>query len=197
MRPAGGVERQLVEALAARLAADVPVHGLLAMLLQGQTVAHWLAYALHAKRVVSIAHRSTLTIDGAEGCAELLRVDSAELWNVIGDATIATSTNRLEDASHLITEPVEIGDDQVASQRPLDDQDVLTHRANEGVEVDRVPLRLRFAAVDGQGPKCFGQPRIVETEAHPPQRLGERVEADGLLSFLEQGLEDQPFSFLA
>ena len=80
-----GIERDLIEALAAGLAPDTFVHGLLPILLEGEAVVDGLVRALGAEWDRGVTEGMALAVDRAGGHAEELGVNAAELGDVVRD----------------------------------------------------------------------------------------------------------------
>jgi hypothetical protein len=81
------VERQLVERLPTRLAPDVAMHCVDAVLIERQAVTHGLGHRLRAKRDMGISDGEALPVHGADSDCQLLRVDAAKLRNVVSDGS--------------------------------------------------------------------------------------------------------------
>jgi hypothetical protein len=58
-----------------------------AMSLKGEAIVDWFACGLDTKICVGLTNAVPLSIDGADGDAKLIGIDSAKLWNVVGDGS--------------------------------------------------------------------------------------------------------------
>ena len=157
---------------------DERVNGLRTVFLQRQAVHHRLADGLDREVNPGIARRVALSVNGAEGEAELVGIGlgQVELRDVVGRLAVAVFARLGKHAVDLAAEVFEVGNHEVALQRPFDQQDVV---ADCAVELFLGNTRLRLFLVVGlqasmvglQGGHAFVQPRVVGGKADLLQNL--------------------------
>jgi len=163
------VEGQLVEAGAAGLVTDDGMHGLFAVLLQGQAVVDRLAGRLDGEEDLRVAGGIPLPVDGAQRDPVLvdLRFLQVELRNVVGGLAGPLFARDRVDPVDLGAELGEVRNHHLALQGPLDQQDVLPDRLAEVVLRDRLLGFLVRGEEGVQGGHAFPHATVVAAQTGP------------------------------
>jgi hypothetical protein len=181
------VQRQLVEAAPARLTADVPVDHRLAVLFEGQAVVHRLADRLQAEVDLGVSQGQALAVHRAGGDGELLRVDSAELGDVVGDPPGGVRPNALEHFLEVGQQAGEVWDRQVALDGVLDQAAVLTRDPFELGVRDAMPRVEPVERRDG-----LPDARVVAQDAAAAEPVEQFVARDGAVRVTPERREESP-----
>ena len=170
VRQPGRVERELVEHMPAGLAADVLVDEIRPVLVEGEAVVDRLTHRLQREVDVCVAEVDRLPVGRACGHGEQLRINAAELRDVLGDLATVHFADDLEDLTQLASECREVGDDQVAGDGTVEDAVVTPGSFGETREPDQA-VCVAFGVE-------LGQHRLDPRVGLPQTRVGQRLDDD-------------------
>ena len=122
------VEDELVEHAAAGFLADVAVHRFGAEFVEGDGVGQRLGTRLDGEGHLDVADRVALAVDGAQTDAPVVGVHALQLRDVRGHLAAVLVLARPVERLDLARELLELGDDQLAPERPRDQHHVFVHR---------------------------------------------------------------------
>lgn len=129
------IQNELVEIPTTGFRSDILMDHFWPQSLQRHRIHQRLAARLQGERNVGVSDGKPLAVDGADADAPIIRVHPRQLGNVAGHFSIAVAFGHPVYLFNIFDEVLEVGDDELALERPRDQNDVRRYDLFESFSV--------------------------------------------------------------